>query len=92
MADDLNDVADLADALADARETIEHLKLAVQARQRVGEAVGILMERYTLDRQAAFAYLCRVSSHTNTKIRDVAAKVVAETEARDPQHSKASDD
>ena len=34
------------------------------------------MARYHLDEGAAFAFLARTSSHSNTKIRDVAAQML----------------
>jgi AmiR/NasT family two-component response regulator len=81
MHDGSDPVADLADAL----RTIEQLQHAVRAHQHVGEAVGILMERYALTRDGAFNYLVRQSSITNVKLRDVAAEVVAQTSARHSQ-------
>jgi AmiR/NasT family two-component response regulator len=37
------------------------------------------MATYGLDEDAAFGYLRRVSSHTNTKVHDVAADLVRKT-------------
>lgn len=73
--------ADLDEAIA----LIEHLRHAVHARQRIGEAVGILMERYGLDHEAAFSYLVRESNQSNTKLRDVAAGIVADRLKRNSQ-------
>jgi hypothetical protein len=42
----------------------------------IGQAIGILMERYALTEDGAFGYLTRVSSHTNVKPRAVAQMVV----------------
>jgi GAF domain-containing protein len=55
----------------------EDLNAALQTRKVIGQAIGILMERYGLDEDRAFAYLARVSSHTNIKLREIAAEVVA---------------
>ncbi|MET9272104.1 GAF and ANTAR domain-containing protein [Kribbella sp. NPDC003557] len=52
--------------------TEANLEVAVDARQLIGEAMGILMERYGLDNDRAFAVLRRYSQDTNTKLRDVA--------------------
>jgi hypothetical protein len=66
-------------ALDYARE-VENLKEAMQTRQLIGRAVGIAMERYSLDEQRAFAFLARVSQTSNVKLRTVAEELVAETE------------
>jgi transcriptional regulator with GAF, ATPase, and Fis domain len=62
-------------AVAGARE-IEHLKIAVDSRTTIGQAQGILMERFEIDAHQAFRVLVRVSMHTNVKLRDVAAELV----------------
>lgn len=60
-----------------ASQEIEDLQTALDSRTVVAQAVGILMERYTLTAPAAFAVLVRVSSTTNTKLRDIAARLSA---------------
>jgi hypothetical protein len=50
----------------------EQLELAMVTRQEIGQAVGILMERYGLTADAAFAYLRRLSQNGNVKLRDIA--------------------
>lgn len=60
----------------------EELHEALRTRQLIGQATGILMERYGVDDQRAFQYLVRVSSTSNTKLRVVAQKVVEEAAAR----------
>ncbi|MFF0341544.1 GAF and ANTAR domain-containing protein [Kribbella sp. NPDC004875] len=62
-------------AVASAR-TEENLERAVDTRRLVGQAMGILMERYGVDEARAFAILRRYSQVTNTKLRDVAAQLV----------------
>jgi AmiR/NasT family two-component response regulator len=52
---------------------VHHLNEALASRQAIGEAIGVLIERYKLDEQAAFNFLARLSSHSNTKLRDVAS-------------------
>lgn len=54
----------------------EELDMALQTRKVIGQAIGILMERYDLHEDRVFAYLTRVSSQTNVKLRDVAQEVV----------------
>lgn len=64
-------------ALAKAR-AIDQLEEGMRSRQRIGVAVGMLMQRYSMSEERAFAYLVRASSHGNVKLRDVAADVVSE--------------
>jgi putative methionine-R-sulfoxide reductase with GAF domain len=52
------------------------LALAVDARKLVGQAMGILMERFDVDGDRAFAILRRYSQDTNTKLRDVAQHLI----------------
>ena len=54
----------------------EHLHDAITSRQLIGQATGIVMERYQLNETRAFDYLIRVSSHSNIKVRDVAQELV----------------
>jgi GAF domain-containing protein len=63
-------------ALAHARQT-ENLWQAIDARKRVGQAQGILMERYHLDEDQAFAVLMRYSQNNNIKLREVAERLIA---------------
>ena len=62
-------------AVATARQE-ESMARAVDARKLVGQAMGILMERYDVDGDRAFAILRRYSQDTNTKLRDVAQQLV----------------
>ena len=62
-------------ALESARGT-EHLLKAVDARNLIGQAQGILMERYTLDAAAAFAVLRRYSQDNNIKLHVVAQEFI----------------
>jgi GAF domain-containing protein len=62
-------------AVATARST-EALGQAMDARKVVGQAMGILMERYQIDDDRAFAILRRYSQDTNTKLRDVAQLLI----------------
>jgi GAF domain-containing protein len=54
----------------------EQLVRALETRTHIGQATGILMERYDLDADRAFDVLRRISSQTNTKLRDLAVEVV----------------
>lgn len=52
------------------------LTRALQTRKVIGQALGILMERYQLDEARALQYLTRLSQHSNVKLRAVAAELV----------------
>jgi hypothetical protein len=58
-------------AFSDAQEIIQ-LNQALDTRDLIGQAKGILMERFKITPQQAFQVLTRASSETNTKLRDVA--------------------
>lgn len=81
---DLGDIAFLAElfgaharsAMAYALE-IDGLRDAVSSRQLVGQAVGIVMERFALSGEQAFAFLTRLSSERNVKLRTLAEQLVA---------------
>ncbi|MCV7053792.1 GAF and ANTAR domain-containing protein [Mycolicibacterium gilvum] len=54
----------------------EQLESALSSRDRIGQAKGIIMERYDVDDVAAFDMLRRLSQDSNTKLTEVAAKVI----------------
>lgn len=57
----------------------EHFNDALRSRTVVGQALGILMERYSMDQDRAFGFLIRASSHGNKKLRDLADELVEYT-------------
>lgn len=61
-------------ALAGAQE-VSGLRAALSNRDIIGQAKGIIMERYDLDADAAFQLLVRTSQSTHLKLHDVALKV-----------------
>jgi GAF domain-containing protein len=63
--------AHAAVAVAGAR-TEQHLRRAVSSRDLIGQAKGILMERYRISADQAFQVLARVSQQTNRRLADVA--------------------
>jgi GAF domain-containing protein len=63
-------------ALATARRD-ENLWIAIDARKLIGQAQGILMERFDLSPDKAFAVLLRYSQDKNLKLRDVAQLLVS---------------
>ncbi len=49
-----------------------HLQRAVESRDLIGQAKGILMERFRITADAAFQMLVRASQDTNVKLVDIA--------------------
>ncbi len=49
---------------------------ALGSRKVIGQAIGLVMERYRLDEERAFGFLVRASSTSNTKLRDIAQDLV----------------
>lgn len=68
--------AHAAVALATSRE-IENLQIALRSRTVIGQAEGILMERYGITGEQAFRILIRISQHENRKLGRIADEVVA---------------
>lgn len=66
--------AHAAIAVADS-QTIEGLAIALDRRTIIGTALGIIMERFDLTNEQAFALLRRLSSHSNRKLHDVASEI-----------------
>jgi GAF domain-containing protein len=50
---------------------------AIEARKQIGQAQGILMERFNLTGPQAFSVLRRYSQDHNVKLRDVARRLIA---------------
>ncbi len=71
--------AHAAVAFADSQK-ISELGQALVARQLIGQAEGILMERYKFTAEQAFLLLTRASSRSNIKLRDVAEHLASSGE------------
>lgn len=67
--------AHVAVALAASQQASQY-DSALASRTVIGQAEGIMMERFALSGEQAFAVLRRVSQDTNTRLRDIAAKLV----------------
>ena len=63
-------------ALSSARDTVNLWK-AIDARRLIGQAQGILMERYGMDADQAFAVLRRYSQDHNVKLHLVAERLIS---------------
>ncbi|HEY7046089.1 MAG TPA: GAF and ANTAR domain-containing protein [Jatrophihabitantaceae bacterium] len=69
-------------ALAHA-EKVGQLERALQSRQVIGQAVGILMERHRLSETQAFDTLVKASQESHLKLREVARRVTESGEDPD---------
>jgi hypothetical protein len=67
--------AHTAIAIAVARQE-EHMDLALDSRSLIGQATGIVMDRYGIDAVRAFAVLKRISQQSNTKVHEVAVELI----------------
>jgi hypothetical protein len=81
-----------AAALLDYAEQVEQLSEALHTRTDIGTAVGILMERYGIDRNRAFAFLVRNSNDRNVKIRVLAQEVIDGTFASTSHEDRSGQD
>lgn len=86
IADEAVEIAELfaaqaAIALGRSREALQ-MHEALESRKVIGQALGLLMERYEMNEERAFQFLMRASSTSNTKLRDVAAELVATANER----------
>ena len=59
---------------ADTRQ--QQFNAALASRDVIGQAKGMLMERYHIDATAAFSLLARLSQDSNTKLVDIALQIV----------------
>ena len=68
-------------ALCGVREA-EHLQSAVESRDRIGQAKGVLMERYGVGPDQAFETLVGQSQRANVKLAEIAERLAADTSRR----------
>lgn len=59
-----------------AAQQISSMAAGLDHRTTIGQAQGIVMERFDLDASRAFALLARLSQDSNVKLRDVADELV----------------
>jgi hypothetical protein len=74
--------AHAAIAMGGARER-DYLPEALRSHKVIAQAMGILMERYTMNEDRTFAFLVRASTNANVKLRDVAQHLVDERNTDD---------
>jgi len=66
----------------DSRQLNENLTQAIESRETIGQAVGILMAAGGRTPDAAFQILASASQRENRKVRDIAEEIVARTVER----------
>lgn len=74
-------------ALIDAVDRLAHLEQGMRSRGAIGQAIGLLSERYGISADQAFATLRRISQSENVKIAQLAT-VLAETGELPPLHQR----
>jgi GAF domain-containing protein len=87
VLDGLVVAAHAAVALADTLEE-DHLRRALETRRMIGEATGILRERFGLTTDQAFAVLRRMSQTHNIKLHQVAQTLVDTGTLPDGRHDQ----
>lgn len=71
-------------------DEITGLRRALETRNVIGQAQGVLIERYRMDADEAFRALVRLSQHTHVRLHEVARRLIRTTvtercrEARPP--------
>lgn len=54
----------------------EHLRRAIKSRDIIGQAKGVVMERFNIDAEAAFKLLAKLSQQTNTRVEHLARRLI----------------
>jgi hypothetical protein len=68
-------LSSLGGVVVDASRQQAHLRQAIQSRQVIGEAIGIMRAQGSLSSQQAFDTLAKASQRMNVKLRDLAAQI-----------------
>jgi AmiR/NasT family two-component response regulator len=85
--DDDNELVALHDELREARQQVEQLSQAIETRDVIATAKGLLMAKERLSSTDAFEVLRRASQRENMRVREIAERMVA---AHDERSSKPS--
>jgi AmiR/NasT family two-component response regulator len=80
----------LEEALASALAHVEQLEAALESRDLIGQAKGLLMERGQVNADEAFDQLTRLSQLLNIKVRDLALKMLELPEPSSPPRGSSS--
>jgi GAF domain-containing protein len=68
-------LASLGAVVVDASRQQAHLRAAIQSRQVIGEAIGILRAQQDVSSEEAFAMLSNASQRMNVKLRELAVRI-----------------
>lgn len=68
-------LASLGAVVIDASRQQVHLRAAIESRQVIGEAIGILRAQQGISSQEAFELLSKASQRMNVKLRDLAQRI-----------------
>jgi GAF domain-containing protein len=74
-----------AQAYAKTRELVDQLTQALESRDVIGQAKGLIMEREGIGADEAFNVLRRASQARNVKLRDIAQQLIDEARSTDGQ-------
>lgn len=69
-------VSGLPSPIDDLVAEVAHLRVALESRDVIGQAKGILMERHSIGAEEAFARLVEMSQNGNVKVRVIAENLV----------------
>lgn len=87
VAEDQDDAMAWVARLDQAEALVANLRAALESRELIGQATGLVMARLGCDETQAFATLRTQSQNDHVKLRAVAADVVANHDAvHDPDH------
>lgn len=73
-----------ATVAASAAARCANLRIAIQSRDTIGQAKGVLMERYKITADQAFQLMVMASQQGHHKLKDIAAEVASTGELRLP--------
>ena len=59
----------------DAQVEVEHLRRALASRDVIGQAKGILMERFKITADEAFGLLVQASQYENVRVADLSCQL-----------------
>lgn len=76
-------VFDNAQLYHDSRSLVDQLNTALDTRQAIGQAQGLLMRHFNTDADTGFRLLRGASQNTNSKLRQVAQTLVSAQESGD---------
>ena len=77
-------LSSLGAVVVDASRQQAHLRAAIESRQLIGEAIGIMRAQRSMSREEAFTALSNASQRMNIKLRDLAEQI-ADGQTAEPE-------